>query len=184
MDGRTSEENRKVEMQQLQELIVQWAHDRNIVEGSSVYDQAKKLVEEMGELFNGINKGKPDVVVDSIGDMAVVLTILEAIHYREHGSPIEFRNHLNMKGSIYLEGEIVTIEKTEADIAMLSAGMLSDTVRYERNNTVDIIEGLWDALHHYTKLTNIDLYDCVKSAYDEIKDRKGKLVDGVFIKDE
>ena len=88
MDGRTSEENRKVEMQHLQELIVQWAHDRNIIEGSSIYDQTKKLVEEMGEFFNGINKGKPAVIVDSIGDMAVVLTILEAIHYREQGSPI------------------------------------------------------------------------------------------------
>ena len=102
MDRRTGKENRKVEMQQLQEQIVQWAHDRNIIEGSSIYDQAKKLVEETGELFNGINKGKPAVVVDSIGDMAVVLTILEAIHYREQGSPIEFRNNLNMKGSIYL----------------------------------------------------------------------------------
>ena len=184
MDGRTSEENRKVEMQHLQELIVQWAHDRNIIEGSSIYDQTKKLVEEMGEFFNGINKGKPAVIVDSIGDMAVVLTILEAIHYREQGSPIEFRNHLNMKGSIYLEGEVVTIEKTEADIAMLTSGMLTDAVRYDQRNTIDIIEGLWDALYHYTKLTHIDLYDCVKSAYDEIKDRKGKLVDGVFIKDE
>ena len=184
MDGRTSEENRKVEMQHLQELIVQWAHDRNIIEGSSIYDQTKKLVEEMGEFFNGINKGKPAVIVDSIGDMAVVLTILEAIHYREQGSPIEFRNHLNMKGSIYLEGEVVTIEKTEADIAMLTSGMLTDAVRYDQRNTIDIIEGLLDALYHYTKLTHIDLYDCVKSAYDEIKDRKGKLVDGVFIKDE
>lgn len=184
MDRRTGKENRKVEMQQLQELIVQWGHDRNIIEGSSIYDQAKKLVEETGELFNGINKGKPAVVVDSIGDMAVVLTILEAIHYREQGSPIEFRNHLNKKRSIYLEGEIVTIEKTEADIALLSAGMLEDIVRYGGNATIDIIEGLWDALHHYAELTNIDVYYCVKSAYDEIKDRKGKLVDGVFIKDE
>ena len=184
MDRRTGKENRKVEMQQLQEQIVQWAHDRNIIEGSSIYDQAKKLVEEMGELFNGINKGKPVVVVDSIGDIAVVLTILEAIHYREQGSPIEFRNHLNMKGSIYLEGEDITLIKTEADIAMLTSGMLTDAVRYDQSNTINIIEGIWDALYHYTELSHIDLYDCVKSAYDEIKDRKGKLVDGVFIKDE
>lgn len=184
MDRRTSQENRKVEMQQLQEKIVQWAHDRNIIEGSSIYDQAKKLVEETGELFNGINKGKPAVIVDSIGDIAVVITILEAIHFREQGSPIEFRNQYTVKWSIYQEGEDITLIKTEADIAMLSAGMLTDTVRYGQNNTIDIIEGMWDALYHYTKLTHIDLYDCVKSAYDEIKDRKGKLVDGVFIKDE
>lgn len=184
MDRRTSQENRKVEMQQLQEQIVQWAHDRNIVEGSSIYDQAKKLIEETGELFNGINKGKPAVVVDSIGDIAVVITILEAIHFREQGSPIEFRNPYTLKRPIYQDGEEITLIKTEADIAMLSAGMLADTVRYGQNNTIDIIEGMWDALYHYTELSHIDLYDCVKSAYDEIKDRKGKLIDGVFVKDE
>lgn len=184
MDRRTSQENRKVEMQQLQEQIVQWAHDRNIVEGSSIYDQAKKLVEETGELFNGINKGKPAVVVDSIGDIAVVITIIEAIHFREQGSPIEYRNQYTMKGSIYRDDEEITLIKTEADIAMLSAGMLTDAVRYDQNNTIDIIEGMWDTLYHYTELSNIDLYDCVKAAYDEIKDRKGKLIDGVFVKDE
>lgn len=184
MDRRTSEENRKVEMQQLQEKIVQWAHDRNIVEGSSIYDQAKKLVEETGELFNGINKGKPAVVVDSIGDIAVVITIIEAIHFREQGSPIEFRNQYTKKGSIYQDGEEITLAKTEADIAMLTAGMLADVARYGQNSTIDILEGIWDALDHYTRLTHLDLYDCVKAAYDEIKDRKGKLVDGVFVKDE
>ena len=30
---------------------------------------------------------------------------------------------------------------------------------------------------------NIDFNECVNQAYDEIKDRKGKLVDGVFVKD-
>ena len=31
---------------------------------------------------------------------------------------------------------------------------------------------------------DIDFNECVRQAYDEIKDRKGKLVDGVFIKEE
>lgn len=29
----------------------------------------------------------------------------------------------------------------------------------------------------------IDYDECVKMAYDEIKDRKGKLIDGVFVKE-
>ncbi len=31
---------------------------------------------------------------------------------------------------------------------------------------------------------NMSFEDCLQSAYDEIKDRKGKMVDGVFVKEE
>ena len=31
---------------------------------------------------------------------------------------------------------------------------------------------------------NITLEECLQVAYDDIKDRKGKMVDGVFIKEE
>lgn len=34
------------------------------------------------------------------------------------------------------------------------------------------------------KQLEIDLLDCLAYAYDEIKDRKGKMVDGVFVKEE
>lgn len=72
--------------------------------------QVLKLGEEFGELCQGMAKGKPDQVKDSIGDMYVVLTILT-----------------------------------------LQLGMCID--------------------------------DCVELAYEEIKDRKGKMVNGVFVKE-
>ena len=31
---------------------------------------------------------------------------------------------------------------------------------------------------------DLDINDCIKAAYDEIKDRKGKMVDGIFVKEE
>jgi hypothetical protein len=30
----------------------------------------------------------------------------------------------------------------------------------------------------------VDFNECLKMAYDEIKDRKGKMIDGVFVKEE
>ena len=30
----------------------------------------------------------------------------------------------------------------------------------------------------------LDINDCIKAAYEEIKDRKGKLVNGLFVKEE
>lgn len=90
--------------------ILVWAEARNLIRGSSPQAQMVKLVEEIGELAGGIAKNKRDVVIDSIGDAVVVLSIIA----EQCGTSLE---------------------------------------------------------------------ECAHYAYMEIKDRKGKMVDGVFIKE-
>lgn len=90
------------------ELIKKWAVDRNVVSGDTKA-QMVKLLEEAGELAEGINKNKQDLIVDSIGDVYVVLVIL-----------------------------------------CMQLGL--------------------------------DINDCIRAAYEEIKDRKGKMVNGLFLK--
>lgn len=90
--------------------IRQWAHDRNLIEGSDRFRQMVKLVEEQGELAAGIAKGNEALVIDSIGDMVVVLTIMAA-------------------------------------------------------------------------QSGVNIEACIEAAYDEIKDRKGRMIDGVFVKE-
>lgn len=90
--------------------IRQWAHDRNLIEGSDRFRQMVKLVEEQGELAAGIAKGNEALVIDSIGDMVVVLTIL-------------------------------------------------------------------------AEQSGVDIEWCIECAYQEIKDRKGRMIDGVFVKE-
>lgn len=65
--------------------IRQWAADRNLIEGATPQGQFVKLMEEAGELAAGIAKSRQEAVVDGIGDMVVVLTILAA----QHGVTIE-----------------------------------------------------------------------------------------------
>jgi NTP pyrophosphatase (non-canonical NTP hydrolase) len=88
-----------------------WADARNLIEGSKPVNQVSKLVEELGELATGVNKGKMDLIADGIGDAVVVLTIL-------------------------------------------------------------------------AKQCNMNIEDCIDVAWNEIKDRKGKMVDGIFVKEE
>lgn len=91
--------------------IRNWANDRNIINGATPQAQLIKLMEEVGELASGMCRGRKDKVIDGIGDVAVVLTILAA----QYGISIE---------------------------------------------------------------------GCIESAWEEIKDRKGKMVDGVFVKND
>lgn len=89
--------------------IVDWHHDRNLIQGSTDKDQTLKLLQELGELSDSVCKGKD--VSDDLGDMMVVmLNIME-------------RNKLSIE-------------------------------------------------------------DCLKKAYDDIKDRKGKMINGVFVKEQ
>ncbi|MBU5594895.1 MazG-like family protein [Amphibacillus sp. MSJ-3] len=96
-------------MDDLTMVIQQWAFDRRL-DTADPSKQTIKLGEEFGELCEGMVKDNIDQVVDSIGDMYVVLTIL----------------------SMQL---------------------------------------------------GLEIEDCVRLAYEEIADRKGRMVNGVFVKE-
>ena len=100
----------EAEVEDITELIKKWATDKNVINGDPK-SQMVKLLEEVGDLAEGINKDKRELIIDSIGDVYVVLVIL-----------------------------------------CMQLGL--------------------------------DINDCIKVAYEEIKDRKGKLVNGLFVKEE
>lgn len=91
-------------------LIDDWARERGLDKADAT-KQMLKLMEEVGELAQGMAKNKPEQIEDSIGDIVVVLVVLS-----------------------------------------LQLGL--------------------------------SLMDCVRLAYEEIKDRKEKMINGVFVKEE
>lgn len=90
-------------------LIAVWALDKGL-DVAEPEKQMLKLMEEVGELAQGLAKGDDYKIIDSIGDVYVVLTIL------------------SMQLDLRIE-------------------------------------------------------DCIEQAYVEIADRKGKMVNGVFVKE-
>lgn len=55
------------------------------------------------------------------------------------------------------------------------------------NDRIEIIDALGDiqvVLRGLGLQLNLDLEDCLESAYDVIKHRTGKLVNGIWVKDE
>lgn len=60
--------------------IREWAGEKGIISKGDMKSQFLKLVEEVGELSNGIQKQNDDEIKDAIGDCVVVLTNLAAIH--------------------------------------------------------------------------------------------------------
>lgn len=63
-------------LEELVTKVVLWADDRKLITNSNPVAQFNKLLEEVGELEENLNKGKSPI--DDIGDCMVVLTIIAA----------------------------------------------------------------------------------------------------------
>lgn len=159
---------RDVEMEQLIKQIEQWAEDRNIIKGSKPIDQAMKLFSEFGELAD--NVGKDRDCRDDIGDVFVVLTIMTAQH--KHS----ISDHLASCGKGYnLKGEV--IELCENLVVFADAKCLEYEKEQESLSTaICLLESI--ALQNMSSLE-----ECIQIAYNDIKDRKGIMHNGTFIKE-
>ena len=142
-------------LKEYQNLILGWAKDKNITTEECIPMQKLKLIEEVGEIANAIVKNKKEEQVDGIGDAFVVLTILA----KQNGE----------------EFEVVDIYSNFEDTEL--ADLLAMIIYSEYNVDFGVFLEL-------CKKLDLDIVDCVSSAWNEIKDRKGRTEGGVFIKDE
>lgn len=63
-------------MDETKQKVIKWAEDRNLIEGATPAAQYQKLLEEVGELGRAMIEDNQKEVVDALGDITVVLTIL------------------------------------------------------------------------------------------------------------
>ena len=162
-----------------QRLVKQWAVDRNLIEGSKPEKQCMKLIEEYGELARGVAKKDEALIKDSIGDTLVVCIILAA-----------------QLGSDSFSIDKLVFERTTLDVPDVSEktimrgatelGAISyfiNVTNRDIDRCIGNIYALCDTLAEIAYLYKWTLADCLQAAYNEIKDRKGKMVDGIFIRE-
>ena len=167
-------------MKQLIQQIEQWAEDRNLIKGSTPQKQMLKLMEEFGELCGGIAKNKPEVIKDSIGDCFVVLVILT------NQLGISENVDFNIETIIeeYDDGKFETSNEEQLLEAVRNLGGIAMPISSGWKITIEWIDLFFINLIIVALLNNLNFKDCVQHAYDQIKDRKGKMIDGVFVKEE
>ncbi len=161
---------------ELTTLIEQWSKDRKLDTADS-RKQMKKLGEESGELYSGLSKGKEDVIIDSIGDTFVVMVVLstqKGIDVKEIVKTLEsYSNQLQ-----------IDIDDVSLSL-MHKIGMLANAVRHGTPEYTLMMHIQWtmECLLDVADALGLDITECVEYAYNEIKDRKGEMRDGVFIKE-
>ena len=173
-------------MKELIEKIENWAEERNLINGSTPQKQFIKLMEEFGELCAGISKNNIDMIKDSIGDCFVVLVIMNKQTGGElfHNGLQGIFNEISKEDFSEMEinrtsKEILVSNLIQASVQELGKiGEMLFLDKYE-----DII-GVLICFYGVSEVYKLSFENCVSSAWEEIKDRKGKMINGVFVKEE
>lgn len=175
---RVIKERIKENMEKLENELVtltkKWFVDRDLEHGGRLDKQSLKLSEEFGELCAGYLKQNEKLTKDSIGDCAVVIVGLALL--------IDVDVH-----SIFKSADGVGPKEAMESFKLLNANisefqLSQDLASKEmcRHNLVRVVA----YLKSISKAMDYDFIDCFEVAYNEIKDRKGKWIDGTFVKEE
>lgn len=74
---------------------------------------------------------------------------------------------------------LAQFEKTEEEVTELFDGI----VKHDKLEIKDAIGDITVTLIIQAEMHGISFNDCLASAYDEIKDRKGQMINGKFVKE-
>lgn len=142
-------------MKELIKNIENWAAERNLLSADNAENQYLKYLEEVGETARAILKKDKTNIVDGFGDIAVTVIILA----KQLGCPLQ--NELFMDN----------LDKNKS-FSWFMSGISEETVVY---SSLDYIN---DVSMYYGH----SLEECLTAAWNEIKNRQGKTIDGVFVK--
>lgn len=104
-----------------------------------------------------------------------------------NSSSIRFGNLISQVIDWADDKQILKQENSLAQMAKITEEVGEVASALLKKNQAKLIDGIGDAFVTLIVLSlqnNLDPTECLNAAYQEIKNRKGKTVDGTFIKDE
>lgn len=184
---------------ELVDLVTKWCDDRHInaVESNTTAQKDKKA-SEVGEFIYAMALKDIDGMVDSVGDAAVCLVASDNCSIHEWGkrSIIDDLQYAAVEAATILGfyGRISPGTSLISDAATRYIGddlKMSETICRSLNaqtplNTLAIMLAALStrAGEQLTPDPEPLLRYCLSKAYDEIKDRKGRMINGQFVKEQ
>lgn len=153
--------------------VIIWAQNKNLITKGNAPKQLTKVIEELGETADAFVKRDSNKVIDGIGDVFVTLIILA--------------KQLDCENQIYngLNKPNIELKTPHSYLFRLSGCISSLGELIECNNEMFTGYHIHEAINlikSFAENIGKDHEYCFNSAYNEIKGREGKTVDGIFIK--
>jgi hypothetical protein len=160
-------------MKTIEESVIEWAKERDLIKPENAPKQIFKLVEEVGEIFGAYLKNDIDGIKDGIGDVQIVLIILlEQLGQKREACCLGGEMNNNEIDNI-----LMGLSNSVGRISHSFIGWNKQSVHYYH------VELCFMYLEKIAEKHNTTLKECLELAYNEIKNRKGKTVNGSFIRE-
>lgn len=181
-------------MKDLVKNIIDWAKERKIDEKGTIAGQRLKTIEEMSELIKAMCKDNLSMIKDSIGDIYVTLVIGTLLHTKDEEKTLYLFDRLERAKSNYIEiecdGDIDNVKDfcglLEVQWISAIAFELNNIARKETSKVYEFrnLRTIGFPMSFYAIKRDTTLRECVELAYKEISNRKGKMINGIFVKQE
>ncbi|WP_439236749.1 hypothetical protein [Lonepinella koalarum] len=169
-------------MQELIKSIEQWVEESYLIYASNLHKPFNGLVKNIDELIKWHNCNDLEKIKNTIGHCFIyTLFMFESV--ARGGDRLRF--YINEIFQYYeLSQEKNSVEAVSSNFLLYQLGKVK-TDFYIKDVYAAVKIGLIvQNLVHYSHNQGLDFKDCVQHAYNQIKDRKGKMIDGVFVKEE
>ena len=167
-----------MDINQLNAHIIEWAKERELDTKGTVEAQAIKTVEELSELIKAICKDKKEDIIDSIGDVYVTLVIGNML-----GDNTNIELISEKTTDLFYDEIIEKIKDYSKTLLLLDIARNIDSVLQFKYSSW-VVGQTMALIMSVAYLYKLDFVECVESAYNTIKNRHGKLIDGMYVKDE
>ena len=167
-------------IQELVPLIHQWAKERGIFDNLSPFDQLLKTHEEVGELIKACYDDDRPAIQDAIGD--VMVTLINYCHFIK----VDITRSIKQARDLSVSDNDTMLSVINAYNALgrlMSVYMWNEGKEISEPSELRVFSILY-YLNSIAHLENTSLEVCLNIAYNEIKNRTGKIINGKFIKDE
>ena len=174
-------------IQELVPLIQEWAKERGIFDKSTPFDQLLKTHEEVGELIKACyDKDKP-AIQDAIGDVMVTLINYCYFVFKNKYYAIEIINARYMFESDSFEWSSTKnylVYITRLLIILFNEEFLLQENSNHTRNVFFRLSHISQLIEKIAQDNNTTLEECLNIAYQEIKNRTGRIINGKFVKNE
>lgn len=160
----------QTKFEQFEHNVIDWANERGIFAHSNFKAQIAKGLSEAGELADALIKKDRNALRDAIGDVAVCIVNANAF------LPTVYQIIPTVDPKTETKGELESL----ANVVVVLGTMLLDAA-YADNPQMLLVITLLDRI---ARLNGMTLIECCEAAWNEIKDRKGHMVEGgAFVKE-
>lgn len=172
-------------IQELVPLIHQWAKERKIYEQLTPFDELLKTHEEVGELIKACYDNDKSAIQDAIGDVMVTLINYCYFVFKNKDFAIEIINARYMFDSFEGSSTINYLGYiTKTLIVLFNEEFLLQENSNHTRNVFFRLSHISQLIEKIAQDNNTTLEECLNIAYNEIKNRKGRIINGKFVKDE